>query len=74
VEVLSPSTANRDRSVKSRLYMSAGVSEVWLIDPRTQTVEVHTEAGVRIASGSESAASKAIAGFELSPAKLFQVT
>jgi Uma2 family endonuclease len=74
VEVLSPSTANRDRSVKSQLYLSAGVSEVWLIDPRAETVEVRTDTGVRTASGSEFAASRAIAGFELSPAELFRPT
>ena len=33
-EVLSPSTAKRDRQVKTQLYLDAGVQEVWLIDPQ----------------------------------------
>jgi Uma2 family endonuclease len=32
-EVLSPSTAGHDRTVKLSAYERAGVSEVWLIDP-----------------------------------------
>lgn len=40
IEVLSPSTAVRDRVVKRDLYARNGVREYWLIDPETQTVEV----------------------------------
>ena len=32
VEVLSPSTAVRDRGVKMRAYAAAGVQEYWLVD------------------------------------------
>ncbi|MDX2193762.1 MAG: Uma2 family endonuclease [Gemmatimonadales bacterium] len=39
VEVLSPSTAQRDRGVKRRKYLSAGVPEVWLVDPLAERVE-----------------------------------
>jgi Uma2 family endonuclease len=42
VEVLSPSTAFRDRHTKRRIYLDAGVREVWLVDPVKETVEVHT--------------------------------
>jgi Uma2 family endonuclease len=39
-EVLSPSTAARDRTRKMRHYLRAGVGHVWLVDPGLQTLEV----------------------------------
>jgi len=45
-EILSPSTAARDRTQKTRIYLRAGVAEVWLIDPETGRIEVHTKSGV----------------------------
>jgi Uma2 family endonuclease len=38
-EVLSPSTAARDRIVKRRLYAQAGIPFYWLIDPDLRAVE-----------------------------------
>ena len=40
VEVLSPDTALRDKTVKFHLYEKHGVREYWLIDPEAQYVEV----------------------------------
>lgn len=40
-EVLSPSTAHRDRDDKLNLYRKAGVKEYWIVDPHYQTVEVY---------------------------------
>ena len=40
VEILSPSTANRDRTLKRALYAQYGVPEYWLVDPDTRTVTV----------------------------------
>lgn len=40
-EVLSPSAARYDRTLKLRAYERAGVPEVWLIDPRDRTVAIH---------------------------------
>lgn len=45
-EVLSPSTANYDRTTKLRAYERAGVPEVWLTDPADRTVTIY-----RIAAG-----------------------
>jgi len=42
VEILSPSTAERDRTYKRTLYARSGVSEYWLVEPETYTVEVLT--------------------------------
>jgi Uma2 family endonuclease len=40
-EVLSPSTASDDRTLKLPLYASTGVAHVWLIDPAARTIEVY---------------------------------
>jgi Uma2 family endonuclease len=42
VEVLSPSTAGRDRGAKFELYERAGVREYWLLDPDAQFLEAYT--------------------------------
>ncbi len=40
VEIRSPSTADRDLTVKRRLYAEHGVREYWLVDPDAMTVTV----------------------------------
>ena len=40
-EVLSPSTASDDRTLKLPLYAETGVAHVWLLDPERHTVEVY---------------------------------
>ena len=40
-EILSPSTASDDRTLKLPLYASTGVAHVWLIDPALRTIEVY---------------------------------
>ena len=40
VEILSPSTAARDRTLKRVLYARHGVREYWLVDPDAETVAV----------------------------------
>jgi len=40
IEILSPSTARRDRMVKFQQYQQAGVREYWIVDPDTKTVQV----------------------------------
>lgn len=53
VEVLSKSTAKRDRSDKHRLYETTGVGEYWIVDPQADSVMVFQLApnGVYRASG-----------------------
>ena len=41
VEILSPSTAERDRNDKRALYGRHGVTEYWLVDPIAETVQIH---------------------------------
>jgi Uma2 family endonuclease len=40
VEVISPTSENRDRVVKKQIYADAGIDEYWLVDVRTRTVTV----------------------------------
>lgn len=42
IEILSPTTAGRDRVQKSHLYYTHGVKEFWLVDPDIKVVEVFT--------------------------------
>jgi Uma2 family endonuclease len=41
VEVLSESTARRDRGEKLKLFAKHGVEEYWIVDADTQSVEVY---------------------------------
>ena len=40
VEILSPASAERDRTVKLDLYARHGVKEYWMVDPDARTVTV----------------------------------
>jgi len=40
IEILSPTTAHRDRGVKRKLYERQGVEQYWIADPDSATVEV----------------------------------
>ncbi len=42
VEILSPSTAERDRTIKKKLYTRYGVRELWLVNTGAQIVEVYS--------------------------------
>ncbi|MDR0491717.1 MAG: Uma2 family endonuclease [Oscillospiraceae bacterium] len=41
IEILSPSTARRDKFEKLRIYENAGVREYWIVDPDSKTAQVH---------------------------------
>jgi len=40
VEILSPSTRQRDRGLKRRTYLAKGVAEYWIMDLKRRCVEV----------------------------------
>ncbi len=40
VEILSPATADRDRTTKLDLYAKHGVQEYWIVDPDARTIMV----------------------------------
>jgi len=41
VEILSPSTARYDKTLKFNTYLRAGIREYWIIDPNDETLAVH---------------------------------
>lgn len=40
IEILSPSTAGRDRTIKRERYLRAAIPEYWTVDPRRRNVEI----------------------------------
>jgi len=53
IEILSPSTRNKDLEIKRKVYAGFGVREYWIVDPDEETVEVlvwseqgYTSAGI----------------------------
>lgn len=41
VETLSPSTAHKDRTVKKDFYARKGICEYWIIDYKSQSIEIY---------------------------------
>lgn len=54
VEVLSPDDRPRDVALKVREYLTHGVALVWVIDPSTRTVMVHSCAALTTVAGDQS--------------------
>ena len=48
IEILSPSTAEKDLGPKYELYSSRGVLEYWIVDPAAETVTVHQQRDGRL--------------------------
>jgi Uma2 family endonuclease len=75
VEVLSPSTAKRDRGVKFDVYERHGVGEYWLIDPEARFVEVYQRANERFQRqgvyGVEDTFASAVLGVEVKVEAIF---
>ena len=42
IEILSASTAERDKGLKRKIYAKYGVREYWIADPETNSIEVLT--------------------------------
>jgi Uma2 family endonuclease len=78
VEILSPSTASKDREVKRIEYAQAGVAEYWIIDPEAKSVEVLTRSEqssvydrLVVFKQNETLVSELLPGLSLSLADLF---
>lgn len=76
VEVLSPSTGERDRTVKRALYARHGVREYWQIDPLARTVTVLRSPGADFETadvyrGDRFAKSAVLDGFGVALERLF---
>ena len=48
IEILSPSTADRDLGYKHDLYGRHGALEYWIVDPMAETVAVHRQQDGRL--------------------------
>ena len=51
VEILSPATAQKDRTEKKAIYEENGVEEYWIVDTKRREVTVYTLAGKRFGRG-----------------------
>jgi Uma2 family endonuclease len=76
VEIISPSTEERDRGIKLQLYRRYGVQECWLIDPEERTVEVLalSPEGYQVLgqySGNEVVSSQVLTGFQFPAEEIF---
>ena len=75
IEIISPESQSRDRRDKYIEYEKAGVGEYWIIDPLSKTVELyamHRKQFRLIANDDGIARSKALKGFKLKTAQLWQ--
>ena len=76
VEILSPSTADRDLTVKRALYAKHGIQEYWIVDTdaRTVTVLLRDAAGfveVGVCAEGQTLASPTLVGFTINPDAIF---
>ena len=76
VEVLSPSTAERDRTLKRTLFAKHGVREYWQVDPGARTVTVLRLAGADfevdgVYGKGETVASPSLTGLDVPLDRLF---
>lgn len=77
VEVVSPSTAQLDKTAKRRVYARTGVKEFWLIDPVLLQVHLYDFArdpakAVRILDEDESFGSALLPGLTIAAADVFK--
>lgn len=73
VEVVSPNDKARELDEKLEEYLQAGVKLVWIIQPKTQTVEVHRPDGSdsRLRKTDTLSGESVIPGFECEVGELF---
>ncbi len=78
IEILSPTTAARDRGIKLKAYARFGVKEYWIVDPDERAVEVCrlTPEGYTLAQTcgrKDTLASTLLPGFALSVGSIFEL-
>lgn len=78
VEILSPSTARFDRSKKLSAYEQAGVKEYWIINPKTQSLEIYFLEAAEYAlvgeyAGEEKPVSPVLGELEFALNELFEI-
>lgn len=71
VEIVSPSETAERLEEKVRLYLEAGVAEVWVMYPASRQVHVHTRSGMRRLGADDILESAAVPGFSVRVSDLF---
>jgi len=78
IEVVSPSTSTRDRTIKRDLYEGKGVNEYWIVNGSRNTIEIHrlargrfVRAQRRRAADRDVLVTDLLPGFELPLSELF---
>ena len=79
IEIGSPSTRQRDETIKRRLYEREGVSEYWVVDPDLDVIRVYARDGKRFgrarklsAEAGDTLTTPLFPGLELRLADVFQ--
>lgn len=78
VEILSPTTAERDRKIKFRLYEKYGVREYWLVSPEAENIQIFVLRGGKHEmlgnfSGSHEVRSEVLKGFTCKASQVFEM-
>lgn len=72
IEILSPSTRDRDLGIKSEIYRTNGVREMWVVDPAAKSVELRKNAGEAWETQTgERLESRVLPGFVVERAQVF---
>lgn len=72
VEVMSPSNTVSDINLKIRQLLEAGAQAVWVVDPVTRAVHVHTAQGIRVFNENDSlSGGEVLPGFRIPVADIF---
>ncbi len=76
IEILSSTTAEKDKGLKQKLYAKFGVREYWLVDPDKETIEVLTLAeegfeSIKAYQGGEILESPLLKGISLNVTEIF---
>jgi Uma2 family endonuclease len=79
IEIGSPSTRQRDETIKRRLYERSDVSEYWIVDPDIEVVRVYKRSGDSFARATELSreagdvlTTSLLPGLELALARIFR--
>jgi Uma2 family endonuclease len=73
VEVVSPSNTAKEMREKADEYLAAGVEEVWVIDPKKNSMTViRTDSQPRVLSDSDVVTSPVLPGFSASVSEFFE--
>ena len=75
IEILSPTTASRDKVLKFNWYLQAGVREYWIVDPEAKSIQAcylnHGGYDVKVYAGVDEVPVRVLEGCVIDLAKVF---